>query len=180
MQKEIHGISYRIKNTKRTRNISITIQSDGNIVVAKHPRISAGYIEKLMNEKIGWIKERLHEQSLRPKKILAQYSVKDFKKQKEVARILVASRLKYFNQFYNYKIGKIFIRNQKSRWGSCSNKGNLNFNYKLVFLPLELTDYIIVHELCHRGEMNHSKRFWNLVAQQIPDFKERRKKIKLF
>ena len=95
-------------------------------------------------------------------------------KVKEEARALVRSRLAHFNAHYKLKVGKIFIKNHKSRWGSCSAKGNLNFNYKIAFLPPEITDYIIVHELCHIGEFNHSDRFWRLVGEALPHHKKLR------
>ena len=68
------------------------------------------------------------------------------------------------------RFNKINIKNQKTRWGSCSKKGNLNFNYKIALLPQHLADYIIVHELCHLGEFNHSRSFWNLVAKVFPEY----------
>src|SRR4051812_2511641 len=82
---------------------------------------------------------------------------------KPAALDLVNARLAYFNAFYNYKYNKVTIKNQFSRWGSCSRKGNLNFNYRIVLLPPELADYIVVHELCHLGEFNHGQKFWDLV-----------------
>ena len=101
---------------------------------------------------------------------------------KESARALVHERVRHFNQHYSTKHGiahgRITIRNQKSRWGSCSKKGNLNFNYKLVFLPEELRDYVIVHELCHVKEFNHGKGFWDLVAEVVPNHREMRKKLR--
>jgi predicted metal-dependent hydrolase len=92
-----------------------------------------------------------------------------YEKYKEDARKLVQERLVHYNKHYNFKIGRISIRDQKTRWGSCSSKGNLNFNYKIVFLPIELVDHIVVHELCHLKEFNHSKNFWDLVAEQHPE-----------
>ncbi len=89
---------------------------------------------------------------------------------KEQARELVRQKIEYWNTFYGFKIGKIYIKNQKTRWGSCSSRGNMNFNYRIVLLPAHLADYIIVHELCHLGEFNHSKKFWDLVGQTIPDY----------
>ena len=74
--------------------------------------------------------------------------------------------------------GRITIRNQKTRWGSCSSKGNLNFNCLLMLAPPEVLDYVIVHELCHRKEMNHSPRFWSEVAKVIPDYKKHEKWLK--
>ncbi len=97
---------------------------------------------------------------------------------KETARTLVMERILHFNKHYNVTLGRIAIRNQKSRWGSCSKKGNLNFNYKLVFLTPELRDYVIVHEICHIKEFNHGAGFWNLVAQTMPDHKMMNKKLR--
>ena len=102
---------------------------------------------------------------------------KQFLEYKEEARELARRRIEYFNQMYGFKFNTISIRNQKTRWGSCSRKGNLNFNYKIALLPARLSDYIIVHELCHLGEFNHSSKFWNLVAQTIPDYSARRKEL---
>ncbi len=93
---------------------------------------------------------------------------------KEAARALVHEKLKEWNTHYHHTYNSVAIRNQKSRWGSCSKKGNLNFHYRLLMLPVPLLDYIIVHELCHLREFNHSKNFWDLVAQTIPDHVARR------
>jgi predicted metal-dependent hydrolase len=104
--------------------------------------------------------------------------MKEYKKYKEQARAVVIRKIIEFNASYNFNFGRISIRNQKTRWGSCSKKGNLNFNYRLVFIPDALVDYIIVHELCHLGEFNHSKNFWNLVARTIPDHAQFRKQLR--
>lgn len=99
--------------------------------------------------------------------------------QKEEARALITQRLIVFNDLYGFTYGRVSIKDQKTMWGSCSAKKNLNFNYRLVQLPLDLVDYVIVHELCHLKEMNHSPRFWALVAQTIPDYAMRRKALRL-
>lgn len=100
-----------------------------------------------------------------------------YKKNRERALILVRSKIEHFNKFYGFTFGKIAIRNQKSRWGSCSRRGNLSFNYKIVFLPSRLADYLIVHELCHLKEFNHSKNFWSLVSQTIPNYSILKKEL---
>ena len=119
--------------------------------------------------RIVWRRQRL------PKR---KGSRKEYLKHKEAARKLVHERLEYFNKFYGFTYKKIAIRNQKTRWGSCSKQGNLNFSYRLALMPAHHADYIIVHELCHLGEFNHSKNFWALVAQQVPNYKQIKKELK--
>ncbi len=97
---------------------------------------------------------------------------------KSVALRLVTERLAHFNALYGYSYGTVRIKNTASRWGSCSRRGNLNFSYKLALISPEEADYVVVHELCHRGEFNHSKAFWNLVARAIPDYESVRKRLK--
>src|SRR3989344_7685345 len=106
-------------------------------------------------------------------------SRRDYVRYKETARALVKSRLVLYNQVYKFNINQVAIKNHTSRRGSCSKKGNLNFNYKVTLLPLELADYVIVHELCHLQELNHSKKFWKLVALTLPNYKELRLRFRI-
>lgn len=101
-----------------------------------------------------------------------------YAKYKELALEIAHRKMEEFNKVYNFKYNRISIKNQKTRWGSCSKSGNINFNYKIALLSDRLTDYIIVHELCHLGEFNHSKNFWNLVEKTIPDYEQRREELK--
>ncbi|NBX49499.1 M48 family peptidase, partial [bacterium] len=87
-------------------------------------------------------------------------------------------RVAELNQHYGFSYGKISVRNQQTRWGSCSKRGNLNFNYRILFLPPHLADYLIVHELCHLKEFNHSPRFWALVAQGCPNYHACKKELR--
>jgi len=102
---------------------------------------------------------------------------KHYLQHKETARAIVRARVEHLNQYYQVPIKKIFIKNHRSRWGSCSTLGNLNFNYRLALLPQALVDYVIAHELCHLKEFNHSPKFWNLVAQTVPEHKVLRKQL---
>ena len=102
---------------------------------------------------------------------------KHYQEHKETARALVLARLQHFNQHYELEWKRVAIRNQRRCWGSCSSLKNLNFNYKLLFLPEHLRDYVIVHELCHLVELNHGQNFWNLVEEQVPTYKELKKEL---
>jgi len=85
---------------------------------------------------------------------------------------MVHAKLAYWNQFYGFSYNRVAIRNTRRCWGSCTSLRNLNFSYKLLFIPEHLQDYIIVHELCHLKELNHKQAFWDLVAQQLPDYEK--------
>jgi predicted metal-dependent hydrolase len=126
-----------------------------------------------LNKKIKYLIRLRVRTSKRKKKVSQNYL-----KHKQKALGIVQERLQHFNKFYGYKWNRIFIKNQKTRWGSCSKKGNLNFNYRIALLPPEAADYIIVHELCHLKEFNHSQNFWNLVKVAIPNYKEIRNNLK--
>ena len=96
---------------------------------------------------------------------------------KEVARAFIRGRIDHWNAIYKFEINRVAIRNQRTCWGSCSENKNLNFSYKLLFLPRHLADYVVVHELCHLQELNHSPRFWALVGETHPDYKSLRKEL---
>lgn len=166
-------IFYQIKKHKRARKIKVAVHNTGEVVVTVPFFISRKKGEDFLKTKIAWICQRVPENNQASK--LRRQSQKDYLVQKEKARSLITSKVEQFNQFYKLPVKKIFIRNQKTRWGSCSSQGNLNFNYKLINLPEKLSDYIVVHELCHLKELNHSQKFWQLVSQTIPDYKERRR-----
>ncbi|MBL7022319.1 M48 family metallopeptidase [Patescibacteria group bacterium] len=127
-------------------------------------------INQLFSE-IIFIQKSYNRESIRRGK-------EDYLKYKDKALKLAQERIQFYNIKYKFKYNKIRIRNQKTRWGSCSQKGNLNFNYRIIFLSEQMRDYIIVHELCHLKEFNHSKRFWKLVSSILPDYKKIRKDLK--
>lgn len=109
---------------------------------------------------------------------LKHSSKNEYLRYKTEALVIIQARITYFNTMYNFSFNKVTIRNQTSRWGSCSLAKNLNFNYRLAFLPPTLQDYIIVHELCHLQELNHSPKFWALVNITLPEYKALRKTLK--
>lgn len=96
----------------------------------------------------------------------------------EEAKQVLSERTKYYSGLMDASYGRITIRDQKSRWGSCSGKGNLNFNFRLIMAPLEIVDYVVVHELCHLKYMDHSPQFWEEVEKVLPDYKNRQNWLK--
>lgn len=99
---------------------------------------------------------------------------------KKQARIKYKERVELYRNIMNVTYNKIYIRDQKTRWGSCSSKGNLNFNWRLIMAPLSIMDYIVVHELVHLVHPNHSKDFWKLVKKIVPDYKEKKEWLKIY
>jgi len=155
--------------------MKITIRCDGNCFVSAPRWISNSSIERFVFEKSKWIIEKIEafqKSETGKNKLLHKHSKIEYKQNKKQALVLIKEKLENFSAFYNLSYGRISIRNQRTRWGSCSKKGNLNFNYKIIFLPEKLADYIVVHELCHIQELNHSKKFWDLVSKTFPDYRE--------
>jgi predicted metal-dependent hydrolase len=157
----------------------ITVHSDGSVSATKPTRMATSRFISYLNEHIAWIEKKVSFFASQKKTIhTIRHTKTEYAYYKQQASLIAKDRLEYFNQWYGFSYNNIVIRNQKSRWGSCSKKGNLNFNYKIALLPQELSDYIIVHELCHLGAFNHSKEFWKLVERTIPHHKELRSRLK--
>jgi len=129
-------------------------------------------IERIVASKIEWIKAVL-KKTEEQKSAAPELTADEIKSLARQAAAALPGRVRYFADIIGVSYGRITIRNQTSRWGSCSSKGNLNFNCLLMLLPAEITDYVIVHELCHRRQMNHSRDFWNEVGRVLPDYRER-------
>lgn len=95
--------------------------------------------------------------------------------ERKKAKEIIAARVKHWAQVLDLEYKRVFVKDQRTLWGSCSGRKNLNFNWRLAAAPLEALDYVVIHELCHLREMNHSKRFWDLVRASCPDYRARRK-----
>jgi predicted metal-dependent hydrolase len=160
------------------KNICLRIDNDGCLKITTPIGLPNWQIEKIIKEKRNWILKKINLVKNRKQSIFSKNNKKEYLQLKEKALKLAENKLKKFNKFYKLRYNKVSIRNQKTRWGSCSQKGNLNYNYKIILLPEKLCDYIIVHELCHLQEFNHSKKFWKLVAKTFPDYQKIRSLLK--
>lgn len=169
-----------IRSNRKT--VAIQVNSDLSVTVRAPKRASQKEIERILSEKEAWICKHLE----RFKKKKAEYDALPIRRLTpeelnvlaDKALQLIPGRVEYFANIIGVTYGRITIRNQKTRWGSCSSKGNLNFNCLLMRAPSEVLDYVIVHELCHRKEMNHSKEFWREVEKVLPDYRESAKWLK--
>jgi hypothetical protein len=161
------------RKLKRSRRIRLTVQRNGRVLVTL-PRLVPIMVAKqfLLSHK-DWIAvqlARLHA--------VAQTKWPSYHQVKARAKSAIAARVKHFNITYGFIYQKITIKQQTSRWGSCSSKGNLNFNYRLLFLDSTLLDYVVVHELCHLEQHNHSRQFWQLVSRAMPNFQACRRALR--
>ncbi len=171
-------MEYTLKRSKRAKYVRLSVQPGGAVILTAPLGISPQTIDHFVNKHIQWIKRSSHR--MQAFTSLPVRGRRAYQKHKEDARVLVHERLLHWNRVYQYSFNRIAIKNTKRTWGSCSRKGNLNFSYALLFLPRELCDYVVVHELCHLKEHNHSPRFWALVASTIPDYSLRRKQLRRY
>lgn len=169
-----------IRSNRKT--VAIQVNSDLSVTVRVPRRASQKDIERIFKEKEPWIQK--HIDQIRDEKAryeameVDQLTNAEIKELADNALKYIPERVTYFAKLIGVDYGHITIRNQRTRWGSCSSKGNLNFNCLLMLTPAEVIDYVVVHELCHRKEMNHSKAFWSEVEKVLPDYKNSVKWLK--
>lgn len=166
-----------IKSNRKT--ISIQLNQDLTITVRAPRRATLKDIDAVLVKNEAWINKQVEKMKIRraneEANPIVPLSEAEIRKLADKALEVIPERVKYYASLIGVDYGRITIRHQKTRWGSCSSKGNLNFNCLLMLAPSEVIDYVVVHELCHRKEMNHSKAFWNEVAKILPNYKESKK-----
>lgn len=164
----------------RRKSIGFEIKEAGRLIVRAPYSMSRNQILREIELHRNWIDKHMLIMQKREeeREKLPQFTWEEIEAMAQKALAEIPAKVKEYAAVLGVSYGRITIRNQKSRWGSCSAKGNLNFNCLLVKVPEEVRDYVIVHELCHRIEMNHSAQFWKLVESVLPDYKERRKWLK--
>ncbi len=164
----------------KRKTLAIEIRPDMRVVVRAPEKIPQNEIMKFVEEKQNRIKKHLVQMYFKAEEIKKQkkepaLTNADIEKLCQKALSVIPDKVKYYAEIMGVTYGRITIRNQKTRWGSCSSKGNLNFNCLLMLMPDKVLDYVVVHELCHLKQMNHSKKFWKEVERYMPDYKNYKK-----
>ncbi len=164
------------------KSIELNICRDGHIRVRVPFSVTDAEIAQVLKEKSSWIEKHRKQMLERQQSVREMWgnrlSAQDIQALADQAVKIIPEKVRYFAGKIGVDYGRITIRNQKTRWGSCSGKGNMNFNCLLMLTPDEVQDYVVIHELCHRKEMNHSPKFWAEVAKFMPDYKQKRKWLK--
>ena len=165
---ENQKVTVYIKNNFHNRCLRLTVRRDKTVLLTIPKRASLTAAYRFIDSHKTWIARQINQLANLP--ALPQANDSHYLQHKKQSLDLVKRKIQVFNNYYNFKVKKITIRNQKSLWGSCSRNGNLSFSYKILFLADELQNYLIVHELVHLSNFDHSAQFWKQVSQTIPNY----------
>lgn len=175
-----YTIEYSCRRSIRSKKIRMTVGYTGEVKVSAPKWVSDEVVTKFVAANCEWVRKNVDK--MKKKRVgdarLYVYDRGQYLEYKERARKKITERVEFWSDKMGVSYARIAIKNLKSRWGSCSAKRNLNFSYKLLFLKDELVDYVVVHELAHLIELNHSDRFWRIVEKYIPNYKEVVKRLK--
>ena len=163
-----------IRSSRRT--LAVQVKPDGSVTVRAPRRLPLKQIEAFLKERADWIirtREKLAKRRAEQPAAAEKLTPEELQTLAEKARREIPQRVSFYAETMGVTVGRITIRAQRTRWGSCSSKGNLNFNCLLMLAPPEVLDSVVVHELCHRKEMNHSPRFYEEVRRVLPDYDAR-------
>lgn len=176
---EKREISVSIKRSSR-KSLGLEVRTTGEVFARVPSRLSDTKIKEFIESHKDWIIQKVSKMSEKKdgRQEIGIPSWENLNLQEHKAiKDKISERVAYYSQKMGVTYGRITIRNQKTRWGSCSSKGNLNFNYRLFYLPGELLDYVVVHELAHRRYMNHSRQFWQEVGTYFPQYEQCRQRF---
>ena len=168
------SFSYDIVYSGR-KSIAVQITRDGCVKVRAPYGCPRSVIDSFLLEKQQWVQKHLEAAQMAAAVPHTELSDSERRRYIELARDIFSRKTAWYARIMGVTYVRISIREQKTRWGSCSSKGNLNFNWRLIFAPPEVLDYVVVHELAHRKEMNHSKAFYAIVESVLPDYKKSRR-----
>ena len=175
---------YSVRKDKRARWVRIAVYCDERVVVTSPYGVRQSSLDRFVAERSDWVSEQIADFRRLKRSYgvpVRKFGQKDYLENRDRALALAERRLAFYNVgYYGFSYNKVSVRNQKTCWGSCSNTGNISLNYKILYLPRRLRDYVVVHELCHLEEFNHSEQFWALVARVFPDYVRLRKNLQQY
>lgn len=159
------------------RTLALCITREGVLLVRAPYRTGEKQILDMIVSHDEWIRKNLKkvEKKMATEEGLSEEKIRELKK---LAKDELPDLTRYYANIMGLDFGRITITSAKTRFGSCSSQKNISYSYRLMLYPREAREYVVVHELCHLVEMNHSRRFYALVAKVMPDYKERRKLLK--
>lgn len=170
----------RLRPSRRARRLGLSVRPGGEVVVTVPSGTSSWLIDGFLRSHAAWLARAVVRMSRLRGHVFLPRDRRAYLRHKEEARRLVMECLARHAPRCGVGFGRVSIKNMRRNWGSCSEKGNLNFNYKLALLPPHLAEYVVVHELCHRAHFDHSSRFWTLVGRVLPDHRERRAELRKY
>lgn len=161
----------------RRKTLSISITNDLKLLVKAPLSMPEKEIDKFIRQKNFWIYKQMKRMEKEAEN-RTRYTPEQEREYREKARRVLTEKSDHYKKILGVDYKKIRIGDQKTRWGSCSSIGTISYNWRLILMPEEIQDYVVVHELCHLIEMNHSKAFWEKVESVIPDYARRRAWLK--
>ncbi len=174
-------IPYQLTRSARAKRLRLSLSADGELAIVMPMRASLAELESVIKHHASWILHQRRRLLAKHSHHLPAYSDRaTYLAHKEATRQLVTGKITELSRMQHFPHHRLSIKNHRTRWGSCSKQGNLNFNYRLSLIPIELAEYVIVHELCHLFEMNHSVGFWRRVEALLPDYLARRQQLRSY
>lgn len=166
-----------ILQRQKRKTLSLMITNEGRLFIKAPFRLGEKEIKSFVNKKKLWIYKKVKQinEDNKNKVFRSEEDIKELKKQ---ARTILTKRTDYYKEILKVDYEKIRIGNQKTIWGSCSGRRTISYNWHLILMPEQIIDYVVVHELCHLIEMNHSPAFWEKVSEVLPDYQSRREWLK--
>lgn len=170
------GVDIEVRRSRR-RSIGLEVRPDGSVILRAPNRLSKRDALAFLRSKEAWLRKCIAQaeerESFAEAAGLEPLTEDELSALTKAARAYFTEKCAWLAPLVGVDYGRISIRHQKTRWGSCSAKGNLNFNCLLMLAPEDIRDYVVVHELCHRKELNHSRAFWSEVERLVPDYREK-------
>jgi len=177
---KINGVgSVLFERSKRAKHVNISVKPFRGVRVAVPYKVSFSRAEEFVHSKIDWIEIQLEKMKQYEREYNSTSGAND-DIDKVKAKSMLTGRLRYLAEKHGFTYNRVFIRNQRTRWGSCSRKSNISLNMKIVKLPDELVDYVILHELVHTHKKNHGKSFWKEMDKLVGDGKKMSSKLKKY